>query len=131
MTALALNINVDFSRSGKQGAVPAANCPSRQAWIIMQAVEFIDMPLTGEKSQLVGLHAAALAFFSWLEEEQEVIAWLMFTKVAENTQSNRHMNVVPAGVHHAWVLGSIWQAGRLSYWQSVDIRPVADGPFSL
>ena len=97
----------------------------------MQAVEFINMPLTGEKSQLVGLHAAALAFFSRLEEKQEVVSWLMLAKVAENTQSNRHMDVVPAGMHHALVLGSIWQAGCFSYRQSINIRPVADGPFSL
>ena len=82
MTALTGNINVDFSRAGKQRAHATANRASRQVRIIVQTVELIWSPLAIKQSLLIGQLAAVFAFFGWLEEKQQIVFWLMLTEPA-------------------------------------------------
>ena len=77
----------------------------------MQAIKFINLPLTGESAHVISQFTAILAFFSRLEEENQMILWLMNGKITENAKCHGHMHVVTTCMRNPLMMRGKRQTG--------------------
>ena len=92
----------------------------------MQAIKLINVPIAGECAHIVGELAAIFTFLGWLEEKDEVIFWLMFSKITEDAEGDSHVDIMSASVRDAGMLRGKWQSGFFGNRQRVDIGPIAN-----
>ena len=118
---LADEFHVEFLGHAEKHARTAGDRSQRQSAGHVQREGFLHVEALDQALRDHALRAA-FALFSRLEEKEQIALHLLCRHLRDQAQQHRHVDIVAAGVHQAWVLGGKSAAGVFANRQGVHVR---------